>query len=84
MAVDNILHMISNYQKCSEYKMVVLPGRQSGGCSRGDSPHQQYPCGIRGQFMKYIIDGGNTVVSWGCREIFCGKGQLTLSCFVFV
>ena len=24
MAVDNILHMISNYQKCSECKMVVL------------------------------------------------------------
>ena len=24
MAVDNILHMISNYQKCSECRMVVL------------------------------------------------------------
>ena len=24
MAVDNILHMIGNYQKCSECKMVVL------------------------------------------------------------
>ena len=24
MAVDNILHMISNYQKCSECKMAVL------------------------------------------------------------
>ena len=24
MAVDNILHMISNYQKCSECKLVVL------------------------------------------------------------
>jgi len=24
MAVDNILHMISNYQKCSECKMIVL------------------------------------------------------------
>ena len=24
MAVDNILHMIGNYQKCSECKMIVL------------------------------------------------------------
>lgn len=65
MAIDNILHMIGNYQRCSECGMVVLVWLMDDAWVRGQIMNGLAALQTEAQYVTLICDRENLIRRWG-------------------